>query len=98
MTLSACPAPPSCELHRAGESQLGGAGQALRVIQGAEATYVRIRYHQVHEAVPRRASRGDRVAEEGPRGVVGQEARGALAGPLDATRAQGRGQRAYVRA
>src|SRR5258708_6838140 len=60
--------------------------------------HVRVRADQVHPRFPRCASRGSRVAEEGPRHLVGQAARRALSGAAEAPRAARRRQRTHLRA
>src|SRR5438105_1658337 len=82
--------PAERQLHRPGKPAVDSTGKAL--------SHVRIGPDQVHQALPRGASRGGRIAETGARDLLGQEAARALADAADAPRAEGRGQRVHLRA
>src|SRR5229473_395062 len=82
--------PAERQLHRPGKPAVDSNREAVN--------RVRIGPHEVHQAVPRGASRGGRIAETGTRDLVGQEAGRARAGAADAPRAEGRGQRVHLRA
>src|SRR5216684_8116250 len=81
-----------------GRAPITPARKTCSGFQSRSGDHVRIGPDQVHQAVPRGASRGGRIAETGTRDLVGQEAGRARAGAADAPRAEGRGQRVHLRA
>jgi hypothetical protein len=68
---------PADGRHRWQGRRAGVQAGRIKIAKGHPHGDVRIRAHQVHARVPREASRGTRIAEEGPCGLVGPCRRGA---------------------